>query len=79
MKRILVSLLLLAACFAVSAHNISKPAAYRLSHGIDAQVGVAVGLWGNPIPVDYDGDGLNDLLLSCPDTPYKGIYFFRNI
>ena len=62
---------------AISAPKL--PAAYRLSHGIEAEVGVAVGLWGNPIPVDFDDDGLNDLLLACPDTPYKGIYFFKNI
>lgn len=40
---------------------------------------LSVGLWGIPIPCDYDGDGLKDLLVSCPDTPYKGLYFFRNI
>lgn len=38
-----------------------------------------VGLWGIPLPVDYDGDGRMDLLISCPDTPYKGLYLFRNI
>ena len=29
--------------------------------------------------MDYDHDGVNDLLVNCPDTPYKGIWFFRNI
>ena len=29
--------------------------------------------------MDYDGDGLKDLLVSCPDRPYKGLYFFKNI
>lgn len=42
-------------------------------------VDLGVGLWGYPMPVDYDKDGLVDLLMSCPDTPYKGIYYFRNI
>lgn len=42
-------------------------------------VDLGVGLWGIPLPVDYDGDGLTDLLVSCPDRPYKGLYFFRNI
>jgi len=37
------------------------------------------GLWGTPLPVDYDKDGLIDILLSCPDTPYKGVYFHKNI
>ena len=42
-------------------------------------VDLGVGLWGIPLPVDYDGDGLKDLLVSCPDRPYKGLYFFKNI
>lgn len=42
-------------------------------------VDLGVGLWGIPLPVDYDADGLKDLLVSCPDRPYKGLYFFRNI
>ncbi len=43
------------------------------------EVDLGVGLWGIPIPVDYDGDGVKDLLVSCPDRPYKGLWFFRNI
>ena len=42
-------------------------------------VDLGVGLWGIPLPVDYDGDGVKDLLVSCPDRPYKGLYFFKNI
>lgn len=42
-------------------------------------VDLGVGLWGIPLPVDYDGDGLTDLLVSCPDRPYKGLWYFRNI
>ncbi len=42
-------------------------------------VDLGVGLWGIPLPYDYDGDGLKDLLVSCPDRPYKGLYFFKNI
>lgn len=44
----------------------------------DLVVDLGVGLWGSPIPVDYNGDGLMDLLMSCPDTPYKGVYFYKN-
>ena len=40
---------------------------------------LGVGLWAIPIPMDYDKDGINDLLVNCPDTPYKGIWYFRNI
>ncbi len=42
-------------------------------------VDLQVGLWAWPIPVDYDKDGDMDLLVSCPDVPYNGIYFFENI
>ena len=41
-------------------------------------VDLGVGLWAWPIPTDYDGDGDYDLLVSCPDKPYNGIYFFEN-
>lgn len=41
-------------------------------------VDLHVGLWAWPVPVDYDKDGDMDLLVSCPDTPYQGIYFFEN-
>lgn len=41
-------------------------------------VDLGVGLWGWPLPTDYDGDGDYDLLVSCPDKPYNGIYFFEN-
>ncbi|MEP7267045.1 MAG: VCBS repeat-containing protein [Saprospiraceae bacterium] len=42
-------------------------------------VDLGTGLWGAPIPVDFNGDGLMDIIMSCPDTPYRGIYFFKNI
>ncbi len=39
---------------------------------------LGVGLWANPLPVDYDNDGDLDLLVSCSDNPWHGIYFFEN-
>ena len=45
----------------------------------DFEDNVSVGLWNCPLPMDYDGDGVRDLVVSCPDTPYRGLYFFRNI
>lgn len=39
---------------------------------------LGVGLWGIPLPYDWDGDGVKDLLVSCPDTPYKGLYLYIN-
>ncbi len=41
-------------------------------------VDLGVGLWAWPLPIDYDQDGDLDLVVSCPDTPYKGLYFFEN-
>jgi FG-GAP repeat. len=51
----------------------------RLHYNIEDNDYLSVGLWGIPMPLDYDKDGKKDLLVSCPDTPYKGLYFFRNI
>lgn len=41
-------------------------------------VDLGVGLWAWPLPLDYDRDGDYDLLVSCPDKPYNGIWFFEN-
>jgi hypothetical protein len=40
---------------------------------------LAVGLWAYPAPIDLDGDGKMDLIVSCADRPYNGIYFFKNV
>ncbi len=41
-------------------------------------VDLAVGLWAWPLPIDWDGDKDLDLIVSCPDVPSNGIYFFEN-
>jgi hypothetical protein len=41
-------------------------------------VDLAVGLWAWPLPMDYDRDGDMDLVVSCPDVPYNGTWFFEN-
>lgn len=41
-------------------------------------VDLGVGLWAWPIPCDVDGDGDYDLIVSCPDKPSNGLYFFEN-
>ena len=41
-------------------------------------VDLGVGLWAWPLPMDYDEDGDLDLVVSCPDKPSNGTYFFEN-
>lgn len=41
-------------------------------------VDLGVGLWAQPLPMDYDGDGDPDLLVATNDKPYNGVYFFEN-
>lgn len=41
-------------------------------------VDLGVGLWAWPLPMDYDADGDMDLIVSCPDVPFSGTYFFEN-
>lgn len=41
-------------------------------------VDLGVGLWAWPLPMDWDQDGDFDLVVSCPDKPYSGTYFFEN-
>ncbi|MBL8217639.1 MAG: VCBS repeat-containing protein [Bryobacterales bacterium] len=40
---------------------------------------LSVGLWAHPVAVDMNGDGALDLIVSCADRPYNGIYYFRNL
>jgi hypothetical protein len=41
-------------------------------------VDLGVGLWAWPLPLDYDDDGDYDMVVSCPDKPHNGTYFFEN-
>lgn len=50
----------------------------RLKYNNDLVVDLGVGLWANPLPMDYDNDGDWDLVVSCADVPYNGTYFFEN-
>ncbi len=42
-------------------------------------VDLGAGLWAQPLPMDYDGDGDNDLLVCTADVPYNGVYLFENV
>ncbi len=41
-------------------------------------VDLGVGLWAWPVVCDVDGDGDYDLIVSCPDKPSNGVWFFEN-
>ncbi len=43
-----------------------------------APVDLGVGLWAWPLPMDWDNDGDLDLVVSCPDVPFRGTYLFEN-
>ncbi len=40
-------------------------------------VDLAVGLWAQPFPVEYEGPGKNALLVATSDVPFNGIYLFE--
>lgn len=42
-------------------------------------VDLGVGLWADPLPVDYDQDGDWDLLVSCSDKPTSSVLYFENV
>lgn len=42
------------------------------------EVDLGVGLWAWPVAWDVDGDGDYDLLVSCPDKPSNGVWYFEN-
>ena len=66
--------LLFAKGLAVSAQQLE-----RLSYNNPGLlVDLGVGLWAWPLPMDYNDNGLTDLVVVCTDTPYNGVYFFEN-
>lgn len=51
----------------------------RLPHNNPgALADLGVGLWAWPLPMDYNGDGLMDLVVVCTDRPHNGTWFFEN-
>ena len=44
----------------------------------DLVVDLGVGLWAQPLPMDYDGDGDYDMVVSTRNKPSNGTYFFEN-
>ncbi len=51
----------------------------RLAYNQPAQlVDLGVGLWAWPLPIDYNRDGLMDLVVVCTDKPHNGTWFFEH-
>ena len=79
MKPALVLICLLVICSGTVAAAQGKAISEKLPYnhpGLTVDLGV--GLWAQPLPVDYDGDGDNDLLVATADKPSNGVYFFEN-
>lgn len=47
-------------------------------HNPGTLVDLGVGLWAWPLPLDYNRDGLMDLVVVCTDKPYNGTWYFEN-
>jgi len=63
----------------ISQESALSSSSIRLKHNNPGLiVDLGVGLWANPIPVDWDLDGDSDLLVSTSDKPSNGLYFFEN-
>ena len=70
----LISLLL----FAVSLPSAADEGLERLKYNNPGLVvDLGVGLWAQPLPMDFNGDGNLDLVVNCPDKPYNGVYVLR--
>jgi hypothetical protein len=67
-------------CGAIVAQPGPKPPTFEVVKYKDKSLitDLGVGLWAWPLPMDYDGDGDMDLVVSCPDVPFRGVYFFEN-
>ena len=78
----ILSLLFFTGCQQNNPANTTKISSQKFEriryNNPDASVDLGVGLWAWPLPMDYDEDGDYDLLVSCKDVPFNGIYFFEN-
>ncbi|MBM4088838.1 MAG: VCBS repeat-containing protein [Planctomycetes bacterium] len=71
--------LLTAGASAAFAADASRQTLQRVTYqspGATSYLGV--GLWAWPMPIDWDEDGDLDLVVSCPDVPFRGTYLFEN-
>ena len=78
-SRPLVSALALAAALLLPSLRAADAPLPRLAYnnpGLLTDLGV--GLWAWPLPLDYNQDGLMDLVVVCTDKPYNGTWYFEN-
>lgn len=76
--RLLALCLCAAAPSLVAATDPNQRIAHLKHHNPGLLVDLGVGLWAWPLPMDFDEDGLMDLVVACTDRPSNGIYVFRN-
>jgi len=75
----LTAYLALLSALSVPLHAAEPEVLPRLAHNNPgALTDLGVGLWAWPLPMDYNGDGLMDLVVVCTDKPYNGTWFFEN-
>ncbi|MEN9403222.1 MAG: hypothetical protein RL091_1925 [Verrucomicrobiota bacterium] len=57
----------------------ASPAMTRVAYNHPGLVtDLGVGLWSWPLPMDFNRDGLMDLVVACTDRPSNGVYVFLN-
>ena len=76
MKKLLP--LLLISTLAAGEHDLKRLKYNNPGLTVDLDVGLDVGLWAWPPPMDWDNDSDLDHIISCSDKPYNGTYFFEN-
>ncbi len=81
MRPLRVCCAVLAICvFAGAAASQDSPREFRRiqynNPGLVVDLGV--GLWAQPLPMDFDEDGDLDMAAATADVPYNGIYVFEN-